>query len=269
MATDKQSLQSRFSQMSTRQKATIVLIVIVMIILLWQIKGLFKSSDSTPAPVAPMQIAPNKQNSTTGTATSPSAPQSAEGMVPTPLPSIKTASLLLPPSEDAQELKAQSDVQKKYIDYLNRLAILKLEREIAETNSAIAAAKLDTRKSENDLGNAMIANLPKPVPTTAYSNALVAPTTGAVGAEPVSPPPPVAAALTQQAKIVTVSSYALISVAMQLQKWSAVIGYNGKLYNVSIGDILPDGSVVDSISRDMVVLKKDGKRLPLTIVSEI
>ncbi len=61
-----------------------------------------------------------------------------------------------------------------------------------------------------------------------------------------------------------------MSVSMQLQHWTAVVGYNGKLYTVGVGDVLPpDGSVVSSINKSAVTLKKEGKEERLTIVSEV
>jgi type IV pilus biogenesis protein PilP len=65
-------------------------------------------------------------------------------------------------------------------------------------------------------------------------------------------------------------SYVVISVSMQMNRWTAVLGYQGKLYNVSVGDVLPmDGWSVQSISREGVILKKDNDTRKISLVPAI
>jgi type IV pilus biogenesis protein PilP len=141
-------------------------------------------------------------------------------------------------------LKAQREMQQQYLDSLNELQMLRIKKEIAETNQAIAAAKLATVTAEKNI-----------------SDVLTQPSPLAI-ANPVNPSQP-SQPQVQQAQ------YVVISVAMQNSKWTAVLQYEGKLYSVSVGDVLADGVTVASIARDGVVLEKNGERVKLSIISSI
>ena len=69
--------------------------------------------------------------------------------------------------------------------------------------------------------------------------------------------------------VVADAPYVVISVSMQFDRWSAVLGNQGKLYNVSVGDNLSDGSTVVSINKTSVVLSKDDRKRKLSIQTSI
>ena len=56
---------------------------------------------------------------------------------------------------------------------------------------------------------------------------------------------------------------------MQFNRWTAVLGSQGKLYNVAVGDVLADGERVLSISKSGVILEKEGKSKKISIISSI
>jgi hypothetical protein len=62
----------------------------------------------------------------------------------------------------------------------------------------------------------------------------------------------------------------VISVSQLQNRWGAVLGYQGNLYSVFSGDVLPpDGSKVISISKSGVILEKNGIRTLVSMVPVI
>ena len=245
---------------SSRQKMIIIATVLVVILLIWQVMGLFSSgSSSTPPP--------------TTTAMTANAP-----LPPTP-PTSNQQGVMSYPAQAAGELRQapqptsaplvdqQQMAQNVYIKKLNELEELKVEKEIAETNQAIAAARLATQTAEKQVSDLLKPQAP-PVSSAQYATGLVAPT--ASGATVVPGSGQVVSTEITTTTVIPEVEYTLISVSMQLNKWYAVVGYQGKLFNVAIGDILPpDGSMVANISKSGVVLKKDGKTRRISMVSSI
>ena len=218
-----------FKEMPARQKATIVVFALVIIILLWQIMGLFGGGGGESAqPIQPDLAAVPGQPQIQGTPTQPVAPQ------PAALP--RQAGLT--PRETAL-LKLQQETELKYITAVNELQMLKIERQIAENNKAIMSAKLDTITAQKNIVNLLTVQAPPPE---------------FVASAPPSQP---------EAEV----SYTVVSVSQIKYKWNAVLGYQGRLYNVTVGDVLPsDGSKVVSIDTSGVVLEKEGVRRKFSLV---
>ncbi len=286
--------------MTNKQKLTALILLIVLIVVIWQIKGLFSGGGSNQV-ITPTQKSPVMSNNAPMSNNTPMSNVNAPGgAIPNPTsnpmpgtnpPSLPNMSLpvtsasvtptqapsnqmqISDVSMDNQILEIQKESEQKYVDQLNQLQMLKIQREIAETNQAIATARLATVTAEKNVSDILTKPLIKPVevappsiPAGAYANALIG------GAPPVTvaqkevlpapplnnPPPPV------------VMEYVVISVSMEFGRWTAVLGAEGKLYNVSVGDVLPtDGSVVVSINRNGVTLIKNGKRRKVSIISSI
>jgi hypothetical protein len=264
---------------SQKKMITILLLIVVVIIIIWQLFSLFGSSAISEEVALTNQISqtPNPQTpAATGApppVTSPPPPHATavekpSVVVPVTAPGANTEIRM----ED-KIIKLQKEVEDKYIEQVNKLQFLKIQREIEDMNQAIASARLATVTAEKNAGDLLTtptASPPPPaIPAGAYSNTLVNPipsgtavvsstTTGT--AQPANPPPP----------ILTDIPYVVISVTMQLGHWNAVIGYQGKLFNVSVGDVLPvDGSIVASINRNGVTLMKEGKPKKISISSSI
>jgi hypothetical protein len=271
MASDR-GIKAMLSEMTTKQKVMIVALVLLLIIVIWQVMGLFDSSTppATPA-ITPVQgSAPNTGQPPAAMATgAPGAPGAAPAGFQQPAPMEQQPALReAPVVMSDQILDLQKKTEQKYLEQVNQLQMLKLQREIAETNQAIASAKLATVTAEKNVSDLLTKPVPASVPVVpagAYSGTLVTPAqTGVtvVGPGPGNEPPIMA----PPSNI----PYVVISVSMQFGRWSAVMGYQGKLYNVVVGDVLPvDGSVVAGINKNGVYLVKDGKRRKVSIISSV
>lgn len=233
------------SKLTTRQKVTGGILVVVVLVILWQVVGLFGDSSTasvaptpTPAHGGPMAAAP--QNT----------PQAAQ------LPKQEGAS-----QRELELVKLQQDTQAKYLEALNELQMLRVTREIAEANQAISTAKLNSITAQKKIVDLLVTPEPQVMPTD-YARSLVAPVSSGATVRPTNMPttlPPTS----MQPEV----NYTAISVSQLQNKWNAVLGYQGTLYNVMVGDVLPaDGSKVVSIDKSGVVLEKDGAKKKISLV---
>ncbi len=269
----RKSVKEVLSGISTKQKVIAVVLVIMVFFIVWQVIGLF-GKGGKPIP-SPMTM--TKQNLGHPQAMQMTSPNPVGG-VPggamvnaVPPPPVQVEPRPTPTQEDSALIKLQQQTQAKYIAALNELQMLKIQREIAETNQAITSAKLATVTSEKGITDLLTAPAVQSQPAVnfgAYANRLASPvpTGGEVVVAPAATIPPV---IQRPAPVVVETPYVVISVSMQLGTWRAVIGYQGKLFSVTVGDVLPvDGAKIVSISRRGVELRKDGKtrRVPITSV---
>lgn len=260
-------LKSKIMQTTPRQKFIMLFIVVVVLIIMWQIAGLF-GGESSSSPVESIKPV-SKMNANVPGKTMPS---DIKTMPPTAMPttgkpSVETETdnrgVLTQGSivNDPQFVRMQRITEEKYMGKLNELEELRIQRQIAETNQAIAAAKLATVTAEKDISDLLTR------PAQQNFNAFSGPPTGknsevttetSTTVIPIPPPPE------------QVLPYTLVSVSMLLNKWNAVISFQGTMYTVSVGDILPpDGSVVTSISKNSVTIKKGGKARRIGITTSI
>src|SRR5579883_2504935 len=238
----------KLSGMTGRQKVTAAVFVVVVIIIIWQIKGLF-SGGGTSATIPPAPQGPT-------TAMAPKPPGTAGVPQPAAMPPAAPASkpeAAAMSAREAELMKMQQETEAKYLAALNELQMLKVSKEIAETNQAIMKAKLDTVASEKSIMQLLAPSTPQ-TPPQAYAQGLA---NGAPAA-----PPSTATTVTSAEP-----SYTVISVTQLQYKWSAVLGYQGNLYSVSVGDVLPsDGSKVVSIDKSGVMLEKNGEKKKISLV---
>lgn len=245
MRTDKTpSLQS----MTTRQKVTGVIFVIILIVVIWQLIGLFRGAGTS----APTVTSTKPAHVTAGQA----SPQLSK-----PSPANLKGPAAAPLSQREMELmQLQQQTEAKYVAAINELQMLKIQRDIAQTNQEIARARLETVTAQQGIVQLLS---PQPATPATYARGLVNPVTGAPAAPttPQQPAPPVVA------PVQTEVNYSVISVSQLQSRWSAVLGYQGNLYNVFVGDVLPpDNSTVVAISKAGVVLQKDGARRKVSLV---
>jgi hypothetical protein len=269
--TSEKRAKNMLENMPTKQKITIAVTAIVVLIVLWQVIGLFRGSSPastptiTPAPAQMSAQAPGKPEMPTGGGAQ--APASGGGIAAMPSNPSATSTTNMPREvalTKDQFLEEQQKIEKKYLKQVNDLEQLKIERQIQETNQAIATAKLATVTAEKSTADLLTKPTPV-VPDTAYASQLVNPIrsgTTVMGGEQAEAP--------KEEVVVPAVSYSVISVSQQLNRWTAVLGAQGKLFTVSIGDILPlDGSEVISINRNGVVLKKEKKTTRISMVTAI
>ncbi len=253
------------SNMNSRQKLIAGVVVLVVIVLVWQLysilgQGSGERTASKPAmaasPPPPQQAAQSQPAMIAQPAPAPKVPQQAE----LPKPTVESMSPL-----EVELMRLQQETQAKYLAALNQLQMLKIERDIAENNRAIMSARLSTVKDQKSIVD-MLAP-PQAVATShsSYAQDLV----GDIN-HSGKPSTTLSAAETMQRSTQQENSdvkYVVISVSQLQNRWSAVLGYQGNLYNISVGDVLPsDGSKVISISSSGVVLDKDGEKKKISLV---
>jgi hypothetical protein len=233
------------SGMNTRQKVIAGVLVLVLIIVGWQIIGLFGGGGSTPA-------------------TTPAPVISNQAATP-PRPTPKAAELVKvqPPTSqrEIELMKLQEETQAKYLAALNELQMLKVTRDIAEANQAITAAQLATVTAQKNIVNILAPQ--QPVMQADYARGLVNPVTSG---NVITTPAPTTT-VTQTTTTQQEATYTVISVSQLQYRWHAVLGYQGNLYNVSIGDVLPaDGAVVKAIDKSGVILERNGVKKKISLV---
>lgn len=272
MATNNQTGQGKFAEVPAKQKAMAAITFIVIVVVIWQIIGLFRG-DSKPT-TAPASGAAKKTVAMNATSTTPGAPTpSSDSKVVAPANENDLMPAgILSLHREAGLLKNQQEEQQNYLTALNQLQILKVKRDIAETNQAIAAARLATATADKSMSDLLTQPTPPQVPIDAYANKLAGPTPlgvpvavggGPMGSDNKNNPTATTAAPPAE------GMYDVISVSMEFQKWNAVLGSQGKLYNVIIGDVLTDGSKVVAINKNGVWLEKDGKKKKISILTSI
>ena len=214
----------------SRQKIVIGVFAVIIIFFLWQLRGMFGGSTPAPAPQAAKtpptlgqrNALPLQQN---GAPQQPSP--SAQPVAPqqgAPLP-------ITPPMtpREAELIRLQQETEAKYIAALNELQVLKIDREIAETNKAIASAKLDTVTAQKSI----VDLLTQPtMPKNPYAQNLLGPGGMAIPTgQPAAPGAPIAVPITKEV------SYTVISVTELQYRWGAVLSSEGNLYSVHVGDV--------------------------------
>lgn len=214
---------------SNRQKIIGIIVGLILIFIIWQVIGMFRGSSdaSTITPVAER----------TGAPVSPAAgPKMTPKLAEVP-PAPVTA-------QDAAVMRAQQQNQDQYVQAVNQLQVLRLQRDIAVTDKDIAAAKLAKVTAEKKI----VDMLAPPAP----------PVTG------IQAPVAAQGLLDQEVR------YTVVSVSQLQYRWSAVMGYKGSLFNVHVGDVLPpDGSKVIAIGNTGVTIQKNGARKKVSLVPAI
>jgi type IV pilus biogenesis protein PilP len=163
---------------------------------------------------------------------------------------------------------------------VNKLYMLKIQRDIDETKTAIANAELSRMTAEKSIADLITSKEnsgssdmgpiggmpsspfgnPPPASGPSSSNSSTSPASIMGGA----PPPSIVVQAVPQIALVP---YKVLSVAFQGHKWSAVLGLEGKTMTVTVGDLLEDGSTVASIARNKVILKRDNKNRAIAVAA--
>jgi hypothetical protein len=200
---------------SQKQKIMIVAIIVVVLFVAWQVLGLRGGGNNNAAITPSSPSAPNAMGPKPMTAANGSS-QMAPGIStppPAPAPTPTAPQQVTLPAASTELGNSQSQAQTEYVNALNRLQLLKVKREIDETETAIATAELNRMTAEKSIADMILAKqqaaaaaqevAPVPPPST------VAPTN--------APPPPIMQP--RQPEV----AYTLQSVSYEGSKWSAVI----------------------------------------------
>lgn len=249
---------------TTKQKVIGILTVVILAFIIYEVIGLFSTEKAAEPVIVPAKpaggTAASRQGQATTTRTNTATQTTSQQPVLTPV------NALTAPSQNI-DFQKQREQQETYLDSVNQLQLLRVKREIAETNQAIASARLATEtanKNMSDLLTQPAAVMPQAPAGNNLGNyagkteASAGGTTSSANqnAQPVKQP------------LLDVP-FTVVSISMQLNRWSAVLGYEDKLYSVSLGDSLFDGSKVVSINKSGVTLLKDGKRRRISIQTTI
>ena len=224
---------------NSRQKVTLVIFIIIIAIVAWQVYALFKSD--TPAAPPPPPKPAVKAGAPQGT------PPQMSGNIPPPAqtpPALPKPPVLS--SKELELIRLQKQTEERYIAAVNQLQMLKIEREIAETNRSIATARLEAATSEKAMAGL--------TQSSGYTQNITGP----------SSQPMVSA---ETLPSITANNYVVISVSYLQGKWSAVLGSQGKLYQIYIGDVLPDTEIkVVDINKSGVTLKIGEEKRKISLV---
>lgn len=221
-------------QPDKKRKITLALLALVFLVILWQLYGLFSSN--APAPT---------QNTANKTTLSNSQKMPASKSL-IPETAAKTA-----------EDKLRENASNRYLAAVDELQLLKVNKQIAETNRDIAKAGQETVNAQRNTLEILSGIMP-PSSASGYAANLSAQPSQPIASAPVQAP--------SQSE-----NYVVVSVSMLQGKWSAVLGNQGQLFNVSSGDIIPlDQSKILSIDRSGVVISdKMGNKKRLSLVPVI
>jgi hypothetical protein len=236
------NISQLLSTMTTRQKITAGVFAVIIILIIWEVISLFGGGGDTSSPT---------------TAANQSAGMGAAPQTPQPATLSKQQAALSP--REAALVKLQQETEAKYVVALNQLQMLKIAKDIAETNQSIMTARLATVTAQKSMVDLLTKPVPPPVSKASYAQGLVNPTASGSAGNVAQEPPEIEV------------NYTVIAVSQLQNKWGAVLGYQGKLYGVSVGDILPpDESRVLAISKSgVILLDKNKMRRKVSLVSII
>lgn len=252
--------KNAFSNMTTRQKMTIAGLVIVVVVIIWQVIDMM-SDQSTTTEITPVAATAQPVTATappagTAPAATPATNAAAPAVVAQPAPPPAQPIVAPTVSADMQSVEMQRRAEREYVERVNQLQMLKVQREIEETNQAIASAKLATVTAQKGISDVLTRpSQPQQVPS--FTPPPPVASSGPVTEIPVAPP------------VEAPTAYMVVSVSMLHGRWAAVLSSQGKLYNIVVGDVLPDSSVVRSINKYGVILKKDGIVRKLSMTSSV
>ena len=228
--------------LNPRKKATAGVILLVVFILVWQISSLFGKASSPPkAGGASVAVAQTANSATTTPPPPPPPPKPAEVPQTVPMTEREIALMTL-----------QQETQTKYLEALNELQMLKVTRDIAFTNRDITNAILGKVESQKKIVEMLAPTAPLPPPPSASTS---------TSTQTSSTQTTTTGGLSQEV------TYTVVSISQIQYRWGAVLSYNGRLYNVHVGDILPsDGSMVVAIAKESVTLQSNGVQKKISLV---
>lgn len=237
------SMVDNIKDLETKQKIMLVAIVVLVgFIIYFGYTTFFPQSNNVV--VAPT-VAPVK--STTAQPTQTASPQAAvkppvssttsnESVTQTPqLQKVSTPTTSAPTPEQLALLAESQQLQTEYLHLVNQYQVAQLQQKLATTDAKIAAQKLAATKSY--LATQKLTGGSNSMPTSIFGGTTKA----------VAPPMQV------------------MYVGQQGGVWAAMLGRSGNYFQVKVGTQLPDGSVVQSISNQGVILNKNGQNQYLVI----
>ena len=263
-----------------KQKIMIVAIVVIVGAMGWlMFGGGGSSSGDVSSPTAGSNMAMNNGSKSLPNNSNMGGMNNTTANTNAPAPEMMTPKPAML-SINSEILKVQQQSQADYLQSVTKLQMLKIQREIDETKTAIAAAELSRMTAEKSIADLItskegsgggdmgpIGGQPSspygsPPPFVSQSNNSGGGNGNSNGATSAAVASPVSMLLPQEPII----PYALLSVVYN-GKWRAVLSNNGKKISVKVGDVLEDGSTVSTITKNGLVLARDKKQRALAVPS--
>jgi type IV pilus biogenesis protein PilP len=237
-------------------------IILVLGVVAWQLFGGSGGGSSTPTPTPTPTGKMNASGAGPSMAGGGMGMQTPQAVPPPEMTQPKPA--IVPVNTEI--LKMQQQTQADYLASVSKLQMLKIQKEIDETKTAIANAELSRMTAEKSIADLITSK-------ESSGGSDMGPIGGMPSSPFGSPPPASTTTTTPQANPIVVQAvpqipmvkYNVLSVAYLGHKWTAVLGLDGKTMTVNVGDTLDDGSMVLSISRNKVLLKRDNKSRALPV----
>lgn len=219
------NMLTKIKEMDTKKKIKLGIVVVVIIIIIFEIPGFFSS----------------------GSSGSSITPQTAQPIVVKKIvPSVRPKEIVVDHVSPA--ISALEKNQKDYVKALNTLQMLQVQDKIATLQQSISQANLAKQQTEQQLNTLSSPAPQQSVPLTSYAKALINP--GSPVTNNTAP---------------SSDNYKLLYLSNDSGNWQAVIGNNGRMYNVNLNTALPDGSVVTKITSDHVILNNNGQERMLSL----
>jgi len=243
------SMMDNLKELETKQKIMLVAVVVLVgFIIYFGYNTFFPSSATTSTPViptvtqtrAPVSTTTNTTSQTTQTRGSDKIPSKTSDTASNDLSNLQvqnTPKTAAPTPEQLALLAESQQLQAQYIHLVNQYQVAQLQQKLAQADAAIAAQRLAAAKSY--LAAQKLTGTSGPLPTSIFDGS-----TTTAAKEPVM---------------------TVMYVGRQQGAWTAMLASNGDYYQVKEGTLLPDGSVVQQITSQGVVLNKDGQNKYLVI----
>ncbi|HSW93085.1 MAG TPA: hypothetical protein VLJ15_01875, partial [Gammaproteobacteria bacterium] len=129
---------------TTKQKVIGVLTVVILAFIIYEVIGLFSTEKAAEPVIVPAKPAAGEKT--------PKPAATAQTNRGTEQPQLTTVNALTAPGSNI-DFQKQREQQEAYLDSVNQLQLLRVKREIAETNQAIAAARLATETANKNMSD--------------------------------------------------------------------------------------------------------------------
>lgn len=249
--------------MESKKIVTIGLIAVVVAFGVWYGMSIYAEQDKaaleaakpkpmeTPKTATLMPTTPAANPAQTATAATGPAAGSGAGQ----------QTKLVLTEREIQLMKMQQEAQAQYLQLLDQLQTLRVQKDIAETNKDIMKAKMDAVFALRKMNDLLAPPAPPPAPVLDNSklgdNGAGTPAAGRQGL-------PVVGGGGDSSDI------SVVSVTNLQGRWMAVLNTGGKLISVAAGDKLEsDNSIVLAIDRSGIWLEKNGIKRKVTMMSFI
>src|SRR3990167_10832651 len=216
-----------------RQKIILFILIVLIVFLIWQIKGLFHK----PTPQAEPASSNTKTKVMEKAGATTSAPASAPS-TPAALPTNENSAPIISSATPPQLLPPQ---QIEYLQTIDEYQLAQAKRMLAEQITAIAIANQNTAKAKAETtriltevtyGNNPFPNLQQQQAINTNANS-IALTQTSFSQQPTNNAP---------------TNYKVVFIGSKEGKWSAILAKNGEYTIVTPGMIMPDQSTVSDIT---------------------